>query len=437
MAYTVDITNGTTTYTFQVTPRFRPRFDYEYNESAVPPVLLAEIETWTLEGGTYVSATQANVTSDLESLRALLGSRATPVTSVKFKRDGSTVRELNTTSHAGGIMVRSLETAGGDGEWAGYWSGTLVVYGRRLFTAEVGAGGVAVRYERVLEYTYDAAGLATATSRGEVTTGTSTSAEAVARAQALTSPGADYGLLTQGPNGEPSIRVLDATDTRASWESTWKQHGVALPAGVNEWSKVEEVSEDPDNGRVTYVSVSAKGPTFAQVLTAVRSQRPEGTRRYTETSDRTTRSASARYEVPAASAEKPDPEPGIVFRRVTIRATGLPVKKEDRDVTVYPIPGYAPVFVARPRPHVTITESVTTQYLGTPGSIDAMGLASRLAEKTGLYAQPSQGEAPALALREKGLSRRSDRWEGTATYVYMAAAATPEELFTVVKEQVI
>src|SRR4051812_44089744 len=194
MAYTLEVKQGSTVaYSFNVQPEFDRLFDYEQNEELNPPVLTAELETWHLKNAVFVGV-ESDVTTDFETLRGVLGSRLTPVTSVVFKRDGAPVWTL---APNGGVLIKGFGSKVEPGHWKGFWKGDLTVLGRKLLAD---ANGI-VRLAKKLSYAYDSAGLAVVKLSGSLSTVPGTSAEAKARAQALTSPGADYGLLTHGPNG--------------------------------------------------------------------------------------------------------------------------------------------------------------------------------------------------------------------------------------------
>ena len=437
--FALEITNGSTTYTFDVQPRWKPSFSWEQDASRVPAVRIAEIETWVLEGAVYRSSTATNNTSDLETLRALLAARSSPVSAVTLKYNGSEVRSLTTTTHQGGVFAQSLDVGDSPGQFATYWIGTIVVYGRRLF----GDGDNIVTLERSLEYEYDVAGLATVTSRGSLTTLPGTSAEAKARDEAAQDEpsGADYRLQTYGPGGsEPSVAVLDATDTRASWTAVWKQFGETPPTGCTWYEKEVETVDDQDGGKRVRTTLRARGPTMTTVRSAVRALVPSTkvtNRRELEST--TSKSFEVSYEQ-AEESRQPDPEnPGLVFRRVSITAQGMTPAADERDCNVYPVPGHKPFFVERARQPITITEQIRTQYRGDPHALLAvLGLDSRVRGKVkGLRFQPGASSPPEGQLAKKGETRDADLWDGSATYVFLADEVTPEALFAIVKDQVI
>jgi hypothetical protein len=224
-------------YTFQVQPELERSFDYEYNEELTPPVPVAELETWHLRNATFVGS-ESDVTTDFESLRELLGSRSAQITSAVFARDSVAVWTL---SGNGGMLVRGFASKPAPGLWATFWQGDITILARHLLAD----GSGIVKLAKRLSYTYDSAGLAIVKLSGSLSTVPGTSAQAAARNLALASPGANYGLLTAGPNGQPNVEVLDPdTDTRATWESTWKQSGITLPAGTNEFIRTIETVDD-------------------------------------------------------------------------------------------------------------------------------------------------------------------------------------------------
>jgi len=432
VAYTLEIV-GAATYTFQVQPLFKPRFDYEYDEQRTPPPLVAEIETWLLEGAVY-TGTDSAVTADLENLRAILGNRAAPITSARFKNGAATVREINTATHRGGLFVRSLDPTAqaGDGAWANHWAGDLVVYGRRLFAD----GDGIVKLQKELAYNYDSAGLATVTQRGSVTTIPGTSAEATARSQALASPGASYGLLTAGPNDEPNVARLDPDDTSASFESVWKQRGVSLPAGVNEYDLVVETVDGPD-GEVVTTTVRAKGPTPSSLRTAVRAKKPTAALAGAqESEDKAGVEWTAAYvqRRPSATTHARTGSSKIVYRRLEYSIEGED-EGQDRDDTVDLVPGYLPHFTSNPRGAKTVTERIVARVRGSWKSLEDFSLGSKARNVGELRPQPGRTRGIPPVLEEQGLTRDADLWRAEAEYVFLARSVDPNQIAELAKGQ--
>lgn len=411
MAYTVVITSALGTYNFDVQPKFKPKYDNEIDTSRVPAMLTGRTETWVLEGAVYRSATQSSVTGDLASLKSITGAA---LTSIAFKRDGTTVFEMTTSTHVGGIFAQTVEVSGDDGEFATFWRGSLVVWGREVFPTAGGGGSGLSSLEEQTEYSYDAAGLARVTLRGTLSTLPGTSAEGKARERALESPGAAFGYITQGSDDGPSVTILDATDTKASWESTWQEHGESLPTGVNEWSRQFSTTTAADGGSTRSTTVRAKGPTIARLRTAVRAERPStGLISYEETED------PAKLEVSASYSEARST--GLVLSRLEIDVQGAD-PGEDRDDTIYPIPGYLPFFVAQARGAITITERLTSQVRGAPAGIAPFALGSVIKGSLGFRFQPGRSSSTAPRLVTRGVDPAGDLWEASATYVHLAAA---------------
>lgn len=432
MAYTLEIV-GSATYTFDVQPLLKPSFSYEEDRSRTPPVRTAEIETWTLEGAAYRSATQANITTDFESIRAIFASRTSPITSVTLKRDGSDVRAITTTSHKGGVFAQALTVDGSPGLWATHWAGTLVVYGRRL----MGDGDNIVEMARSLEYRGDPSGLLTVTSRGTLSTipGTSARTKALAAALADAPTGDAYGLMDGDDSGVPTASSLDSTDTRASWSATWVEHGESLPAGVNAWTHRVRTTEDPKDGRRTIISVSARGPAIARLRSAVRALKPaEGLENFEEDEDPVGLSFAATYTTRQASRE-PDAEvsAGLFYRRMEVEIQGV-APGTDRDSTVFLVPGYTPWLVPKPRQPIVITERLIAKFRGSPSGPSAFGIASRVKELTGVVFQPSASRAPTMRLEDPGLRASARVWSAEATYVYFAEEADGDRLAGLVAE---
>lgn len=437
--YTVEISDGTGTYTFDAgkQPHFRPRYDWEYNEQSGTPHLTARIETWTLEDA-HVTGSASAVTSDLSALLARIGSRATPVQTVTFKRDGSAVYTLDRAgAHKGGLMVRSLEPArGGAGQWATHWKGTLVVVGRALL--DDGSGVVTIREEQ--SYDYDASGLAVVSLRGSLKTVPGTSAEEKARARALSSPGDDYGLQTAGPNGgEPSVRVIDPdSDTEATYESTWRQHGVTLPAGVHDYSLVVETVDEPGVGEVVTTSIRTKGPNKEQLKEAVKQKKPsQALAAASESEDQTAIERGAQFVTKRSSASTAARTGSslVVWRRVEYHVTGANEVGGERDHMVDPIPGFPPYFTKEARRAKRVTETIRSRVRGKWASLADFKLEPKAKALADLKLQPGSCEMTPPRLEEQALTPDADLWQAEASYAYLAASVDPAKLAEIVKAE--
>jgi len=433
MAYTLELTDGSSTYTFQVQPLYKPRFDYELDEGRTPPTVVAEIETWLLRGAVFMSASQAAITDDVETLRALIGKRAS-ITSAKFKRDAAIVRELSLATHKGGVFVREFDPSDSEsGLWATHWRGNLVVFGRRLFAD----GDGIVKLSKEVAYTYDSSGLATVTQRATLTTIPGTSAEAKARAQALASPGAAFGHQTAGPSDEPNVAVLDPEDTSASFESTWREHGLSLPAGVNEYSLSVETVDTPE-GEIVTTTVRAKGPTSNQLKTAVRARKPAtalgGAQ---EVEDKAGLEWAATYvqRRPSAASANRTGSSRIVFRRYEYEVEGdWSDRQEDRDNLVDLVPGFEPHFTRLPRGVSTVVERVVARVRGTWEGFTDFGLDSRLRGKADFRYQPGRTRTTPPVLEEAGLTRDADLWRAEASYTFLSANVDLDAIVTDLKK---
>lgn len=435
MAHTLEITNGVDTYTFDVQPRFKPSFDWERNEAVNPPVTVVEIESWVLEGAVF-RGTEAAVGANFEQLRALIGSR-TPITSAKFKRDASVERELSTTTHKGGVFARGLEPADQPGMWASHWQGTVVIYGRKFLPD----GDNIVTIEKELSYTYDSSGLSTVKSSGTLTTVPGTSARTKAEAQALASPGAAFGALNHTSADLPSVVVLDPdTDTRARWESTWREHGESLPSGANEWSHGRQLEHVPGEGEVETIEVRAKGPTLTSLRTAVRQKKPAaGLVRHSESEDKTALEYSGTFVVERSNTDTAarTGSQQVFYWRHEIAVDGAtPADEDERDVSVELIPGYEAAFTLMPRDAIRVTEKITSRIRGVWSSRADFMIDPQLRGKIeGLRFQPGGARISAPILEKQGLTTDADVWRVEATYVYVGTSLDLDQVFAIAKEQ--
>lgn len=413
-AYTLEITNGVTTYTFgsssRPAPDWEPDLAYEHNEEQSPAVVTAEIETWTLRDFVYVDGTPSTLTSDLETLAALLRNRASPVTSCKLKWNGSTARELNTTTHAQ-LMVRALRTRSGPGSWVNHWRGDLVIVARRALHASN-----IVRLDQRLRLSYDAAGLLTETLTGRVEVTPGTDVEAAAQAYALTSRGSAFVFTTGGAAGGAAnidIEITNRpTNTIAEFTSQQVERGTNVPATATDWAQGAAVA-DTSGGRITTHRVTARGTSAANALAAVRTAKPgTGVQVTTERTDHDTLTVTAEYVV-----REPLPEQAQALglatlvsciRRVTVQGGGQPRILE-------PVPGYDPYTTYGARQPVRVVERVTARYTNVT---DVAGV--RLPEHVLAleHLQPAACEDDLPAIEEKAEQAAADLWSRSATRVY-------------------
>ncbi len=417
-AYTLEITNGTTTYTLggpaRPQPDWEPDIAYEYDQDASPAVVTAEIETWALKSLVYVNATPGTLTSDLETLAALLRNRSSPVTSVTLKYGGSTIRSMSSTTHAQ-LMVRALRTIAGPGAWVNHWRGDLVIVGRKVLPD---ASDI-VKVTQKVAYSYDEAGLLTQTLTGriEVTAGT----DVVAKAQgyALTSLGSAYVFTTGGLAAGAAnidVEILNhPTDTIAEFRSQQKEKGVTIPATATDWSQGSSIADTPD-GRLTTTRVSARGTSIANARTAVKGAKPAtAVRVSTEREDKDSITYSAEYVVreplPTQAAFYSLPTILSMQRRVTVRGGGQPRILE-------PVPGYRPYETLGAQQPVRVTERISMRCtnVSDPGGIPLpeMILAPQ-------YLQPDECEDDIPFREEKAEADAADVWSRSASRVYELA----------------
>jgi hypothetical protein len=306
------------------------------------------------------------------------------------------------------------------------------VVGRKLL--DDGSGIVTI--EKEVGFSYDPAGLATIRQSGTLTTVPGTSAEAKARSQAVASPGAAFGLETAGPESV-NVRVLDATDTKASFETTWREHGVSLPAGVNDFSLVEETIESPE-GSTTTIRVRGRGPSQGQLKTAIQAKKPsQALADARETEDKTGLAREATYvqRRPNALSQERTGFSKLVYHRREITVEGADPEGDERDLTVDLVPGFEPVFTKNPVGAKTITERVVARLRGTWNSLAEFKLEPRARSLEGAHPQPGATRRGGPVLEEIGLTRDADLWRAEVAYSFVAARVDPAAVAELGKEQ--
>lgn len=428
-AYTLEVTNGTTTYTFSASatlpPTWRPKFSYERNFDVSPSVLTMEIETWDLRGFALVSATPGTITTDLDTLSTLLRNKASPVTTATLKYDGSAVRALKTTGAGGShldVYALELNTADEPGQWVNHWSGDLVIVGRRQL-----ATSTVVNLKKELSDEYDLVGRHTQTLTGEVEVSAGTDVSALAATYALTSLGANFVFTTGGAQASGGanidIEVIDyasTTPTKARFRSQQVQRMNASPSTALDFHETSGTSDNA-GGRIGTAKAVAIGTTTTRALTAARTVKPSTAVQFTvEDKDEDSLSATATYTtrapLPVQAAYYGVPSAITITRRVTIRGGGQARIFE-------PVPGYQPYRILGARATVRVTERVDLRCTAVvaPGDIPMPAL---------LFAadhlQPGESEEESPWRAEKAEHDSADLWCRGITRVY--EFATDDEI---------
>jgi hypothetical protein len=435
VAYTLTITGiGPSPYVFQVQPEFERGITYERDETPTPPVTISEIEQWTLHNAQYVSNTQGSITDDFEALRTILSSRATPIASVVFARDGTPVFQLTTTTHKGGLYARSIAPDHGPGAWAARWKGTIVIVGVRLI--DDGSGVIQITKE--INTSYDASGLATVRTSGFIRTVPGTSATTKAQAQAIASPGPTFGLITYGPGGSGNVSTLDSpSDTKARYESTWKEAGTPLPAGVNEWLYVQETTTTVE-GDVVHLQAEGRGPSMGPIQTAVRAKKPTaGLQDWQEKQDNTAIAfgGSGAVEKTNAASQARTGSSKLASWRIEISIRGEKPTSTERDITVYKVSGSLPYFVETPRDAITVTERIVARLRGPWKDLSDFAADSLVAQQAALKKLPGSTSSSGPTLEKAALDSAGDLWRYEITRVFISQEVSAADVIQYAKEQ--
>lgn len=409
MAYTVVFDNGSAELEFQIQPTFEPSYDYEWNERDDPVTLKAIVETWTLRGCTHASADEEEVTDAFEEVVEFFADRTLPVTSVEFRRDGTAVYSISTATHRT-VEIRQVKPSPvGPGSWANHITFDIVVAGRKT----VADGDSIVALEQRLTREYDASGLETITLDGRVETSSGTSALTVARTLGLAEPGSAYGLMTNG-EGSVNVTVLDyPADTKATFSSSWKEHGVTLPTGVEDYSfSTEEVTSGTE--RTITTVARGKGSSLASIRAMFTSAKPS-----TGLAEDRRHEDQARLEGTSTFVQRQagDQSASRLGNAAWTQATrSFTVTGGGREAREYEVPGAEPIIIVGPARAFRIVENV---------EIRARGVNPELRLPEPLFPnrmQPSSSFVPPARVAV-GITPDADEWRTSATREYLVPRA--------------
>mgnify|MGYP001608319121 CR=1 FL=1 len=422
-AYTLVISNGTDTFTFDGSTHYMPtvkvHLAYERNTDVVPSVLTAEIETWDLRNFVYIG-TPTGAQTDLETLAAILRNKTTPIVSAILKYDGNAVRTLSTAaatpagSHVD-LYAQELDTPEDEpGQWVNHWSGSLVLVARRLQ-----ATSSVIRLSQKLEDAYDVGGLHTQTLSGEVEVSPGVDVETHVRANyVLSSLGSDYAFLTGGASHATGVANVDVivlnrpSNTKASFRSVQTQRGRAIPATAKDFTDRKSIADGP-GGRITTYHVVARGTTVARARTAARTLKPSaGVQVTSEEEDNDAHAVTATYTVraplPVQSAFYGVPSAITVVRRVSIRGGG--------QARIFdPVPGYDPYETLGARMTVKVTERIEMRCTSVVSPADVPLPEPLFADA---FLQPMECDEDPPWRVEKAEKDEADLWSRSATRVY-------------------
>lgn len=356
MAYTVEITDGVSTYTFDVTrmPEWSVSTEAEYDQAKFPAELIRKTDTLTLRNCSYRNATPSNVTTDLSTLKALLFDRATPVTSVILKDGASAIETMSTTTHDQ-LMITSMTPDVSAGYLANHWLGTITVVGVDLLAD----GGGVVRKDRRFSYSWDADGFETRSLSVSMETLPGTSASGKMAAEAIELPSSNWFYETNSPDGINYTVEEDSEDTRVTGTSTVKEQAISIPASANQYALTVTTSESGQGkDKKTTYTIFAQADTLAAARSAATSGAPSGYTSKTINEDRARNRVTATYTV-GVDSDKAQP---------AVLSYSLVVSNSGHSLSEISIPGQNPIMFRSPARSVTIRESVSIQRDGDPNT---------------------------------------------------------------------
>lgn len=279
MAYTLELSSTTfsgtsNVYVFAFTPLYQPSFRPRYNASE-PPAVVACDERWDLEEIYLLHNSSSDLITDFNLLRAAVQSRSAPITGAVFKKDGSAVHTMSTSTHKG-FMLSALDVIPDPANWVNHVKLKLILEATLQNVNSSGSSSGDSQESTVseltqeLEFQYDERGFLRKSLRGTLRV-LNGGVEAIARTFRLTLPDDTYQYITKGPEGV-NVKILDfPTRNKASFESTIQQTGLSIPVGVN--SYFVNITQEMKSGYTVFQKeISAQSSTVGAALDQIMSE---------------------------------------------------------------------------------------------------------------------------------------------------------------------
>lgn len=261
MAFTLEISNSTSTYTFAITPYFLPKMSLEYDQS-IPTNVAKRIRTWDFPNVYLVNSSTTALLADYDNLISVLKSETDPVTRVSFKKDGVEQDFLERSTYKS-LEVTEVSVKQEPGIWNSFISMSITFTENETIIYSGGSGGNVS--EETTSYEYDPmSGLLTISRTGKIVGASDALSSAKSRALSFPSQG-EWVYETNGPDG---INIsVNKENTEATYTSTIKEVGVQIPSNVKNLEISESISAGVGEYRLTVnATFGAKDETTAEAV---------------------------------------------------------------------------------------------------------------------------------------------------------------------------
>ena len=229
MAFTITFVSVAGDVVLPYTPFLAIKHKPSYNK-AEPPTIWGVEETWTLSDAVFLGD-EASVQSSYDTLESRIQNRTNQITGVLFKKDGSTVNSIQTSSHTG-FKILEWDIQKGNGAWKNHLMFTVVVRG--VVGIEDPSGGDSndvTELDTKVVFRYTPEGYLTKTYTGRVKTLGSSATSKARVIGVLSLPSAYYTYLTNGPEGvDVTTEAVD--DRAASFTCTIQEQANLVPTGA-------------------------------------------------------------------------------------------------------------------------------------------------------------------------------------------------------------
>lgn len=262
---------------------------YEH-DTQEPRKLTAVVKRWQIRGEYRMSTVgESAAITAYDALAAALESRSVQLSGWTLSRDSSPAITVKTRATGG--VYEEVQVIGFS------WDSHPRLFRTRMpftltlqATLKLSSAGI-VRLQQNESYHYAESGLVTHTLEGQVETVSGTSAEAAARAQALSLPDSSHAYLTAGPEGV-DVSILDEGDTKATFSCVVVQSGIEIPDDVGPSFSIQTAVSTADGKVTTVTTVTAVGIACEDEVDAAE---PSGVVRKTRVVDPSRRFATATY----------------------------------------------------------------------------------------------------------------------------------------------
>lgn len=321
-----------------------------------PPTVVGVEETWELQEAVLLG-TDTAIRTLYEQIRTQIRDRTNQITGVLFKKDGSTVDSMTTSTHQG-FKVVSFEVEKGKGVWLNHIVYNIVIRGVKGVEDPGGGDSANVtKLEIKTSYEYSKEGLLSKTQSGYVHT---VGSYALARARTLGQIALpDSGLYTYANTGPEGTNVVqeDQSNRKASFFCTIIEQRNSVPTGAYKYEVTRQI-EKFRHHRMIVTNFTISAATISEAETMADDLKP--TKRFLGggfTQDENTNTITGSWSEYIPLTED---APFKSFSH-SIRVSG-----GGHNLREYPILGGEPVLLKLPLACTEVTEVKSIQFYGKP-----------------------------------------------------------------------